>query len=724
MKLETAQRNIKSSGVIDEAFFGISTKDQSHILSILRDKLYSDKVLAVVREYSANALDAHIEAGKPDLPIHVTLPTSLTPHFIVRDYGLGLTEDEVFKLYIQYGASTKRTNNDAIGQLGLGCKAAFAYTDSFTVTSWVSGTRSIYHAYIDETNVGKIVKLSSETSNEESGIEIKIAVKDHDYKTFREKTGHIFKYFDVAPKTNITIPTLERGLSGKFWWIPKDRYYNTSMAIMGNIPYPINWFQIQKKIPSDQRTRLDSREALEYTDTTIQNIADRVTKIGKEIEDTLSTEVKKAKTALEARKVYNKRKEELPWTLAKLMPQQWNNISFKDGVKIDNTEKSSFRYIAEYDEHSNNNHLRWGQNDFLATCAIVINDVKIAWVTRIKQLIQDKGITWAAAYTPTDKSNKQLALAEVTAFLKKYDLEGMDVHYLSTIPYQATAISGRGAGKKKQTTTVFKLISPTGVAGYRDYSYDCHKYWEPVEVDLKNDTGVYIKLYRYRSDGTGHSNRDLRAIEDALNKLKMNPGPIYGIKSAIVEKKKVDTLPNWTLLTDFAQQVPQAYYDRFKSRIDWILGYQELENQLRYDYWLKHKFQDTKFAEHHNKNPLIRLFWNMSLFTEILQNDKGHLYKLRKLENIFGAKANRDIGKPITTAKKLYEKYPLFKHIEINERSVMDLIDYVKLVEDSEKRDAAADETTTIHPNGQHVSRDSRLPDIQYRFKPSELGTS
>lgn len=54
-------------------YFDISQEDTVHIL---RSTLYSDKIAAVVREYSANAWDAHREVGKADVPIQVTLPTA------------------------------------------------------------------------------------------------------------------------------------------------------------------------------------------------------------------------------------------------------------------------------------------------------------------------------------------------------------------------------------------------------------------------------------------------------------------------------------------------------------------------------------------------------------------------------------------------------------------------------------------------------------------------
>ena len=64
--------------------------------------------------------------------------------FSVRDYGVGLSKDDVFNLYSSYGKSTKRDSNDQIGCLGLGSKSPLAYTDSYSVVSFFDGMRYEY----------------------------------------------------------------------------------------------------------------------------------------------------------------------------------------------------------------------------------------------------------------------------------------------------------------------------------------------------------------------------------------------------------------------------------------------------------------------------------------------------------------------------------------------------------------------------------------------------
>ena len=115
MHVVAVQREVRSGGVEAQGVFAISARNQAHIMSILREGLYTDRVLAVLREYSANAWDAHRTSGKADLPIKVTLPTDMNPTLVIRDWGTGMSEEDIFGVFTQYGESTKREDDTAVG---------------------------------------------------------------------------------------------------------------------------------------------------------------------------------------------------------------------------------------------------------------------------------------------------------------------------------------------------------------------------------------------------------------------------------------------------------------------------------------------------------------------------------------------------------------------------------------------------------------------------------
>ena len=95
--------NLKQSQDFKSYTFGIKDSGLAHIFNVLRNQLYSDKILAVIREYSANAIDAHAEVGNASTPIKVTLPNKLNLKLKIRDFGRGLTETQIKEIYAMYG---------------------------------------------------------------------------------------------------------------------------------------------------------------------------------------------------------------------------------------------------------------------------------------------------------------------------------------------------------------------------------------------------------------------------------------------------------------------------------------------------------------------------------------------------------------------------------------------------------------------------------------------
>lgn len=163
--------------------FGIS--DDPTFFHVLSTSLYNNPTLAVVRETICNSWDAHIEAGKTDTPIRITIDKDSFITF--RDYGNGIPDELIGSIYGVYGASTKKSNSSVTGGFGLGCKSPFAYTDSFQVTSWNQGKMSVYNvakAAIENDGKPGIVPIVTNIPTEESGLEVKFQLGKHDVNTF------------------------------------------------------------------------------------------------------------------------------------------------------------------------------------------------------------------------------------------------------------------------------------------------------------------------------------------------------------------------------------------------------------------------------------------------------------------------------------------------------------------------------------------------------------
>ena len=134
-------------------------RNSAKAFSILSSGLYANKIRAIVRELSCNAVDSHIAAGRAGTPFDVHLPNDMEQWFAIRDYGTGLDADQVANIYTTYFESTKTGSNDFIGALGLGSKSPFSYTDNFSITAIKNGRKGIYTAFINENGIPSIAQM-------------------------------------------------------------------------------------------------------------------------------------------------------------------------------------------------------------------------------------------------------------------------------------------------------------------------------------------------------------------------------------------------------------------------------------------------------------------------------------------------------------------------------------------------------------------------------------
>ncbi len=303
MIVTQSKANVVTQGVQGAVSFGIKQEGLAHIFNVLRNQLYSDKILAVLREYSCNAVDSHTEAGH-NRPIEVTLPSRLSLELKIRDYGTGLSETDIQEIYAFYGESTKRKSNSLIGQLGLGSKSAFAYGDNFVINSFYNGIKTTYNAYIDPSQIGQIATLASAPSNEANGVEIVIPVKPADCENFVNTARSLFTFFKVKPivrgAANFTYeekPSIYSGADWRIFKTDRNSYGRSCVAVMGNIGYTISSSalkldenndaeatierllsncDIQLDVPIGDLDIAASREGLQYTDRTIANIKKRI----------------------------------------------------------------------------------------------------------------------------------------------------------------------------------------------------------------------------------------------------------------------------------------------------------------------------------------------------------------------------------------------------------------------------------------------------------------
>ena len=324
MKMITQERTVKSSDGLEITEFDIEKNAKA--FKILSSNIYSDKYAALIRELSCNAYDSHIEAGKQDVPFEVHIPTDREPWLHVRDFGIGLDEEQVRGLYSTYFKSTKADSNDFTGAMGLGSKSPFAYTDQFTVTAIKDGMKKTFLVFLSETSTPALTKISEEPTSDCNGVTVRVEVKTGYYESryFEQAARKTLCWFDKIP--TITGPhnfSVESAVVEKFvdyfgdehddWFI--DRNMNGIYALQGNVLYPIkkdicrdgfdtaifsNLRGLVLKFPIGSVDFAASREELSYDKRTTANLYLMLDAMRDHYEDRMEKHLKTFKTAWEA----------------------------------------------------------------------------------------------------------------------------------------------------------------------------------------------------------------------------------------------------------------------------------------------------------------------------------------------------------------------------------------------------------------------------------------
>lgn len=221
----------KKFGVVQTAEF----------ITVLSSTLYSDGPLALVREVTCNAWDAHKITNQRNVPVQITLDAE---KLCIRDFGPGIDPRKMEDIYCTYGASTKKAQVDQTGGFGLGSKSPFAYTDYFMVTVFFEGKKTVW-AISRGSDDGMPEAIPMVTTNTtESGVLVEIPlqnVSDQDkfYKIVRQVVG--FGGINASLNGNIisTLP-LDNTREGILFTSAKPATLSGLLYIRyGNVVYPI-----------------------------------------------------------------------------------------------------------------------------------------------------------------------------------------------------------------------------------------------------------------------------------------------------------------------------------------------------------------------------------------------------------------------------------------------------------------------------------------------------
>ncbi len=421
-------------------------RNSAKAFSILSSGLYANKIRAVIRELSCNAVDSHAAAGNATTPFDVHLPNTLEPHFSIRDYGTGLSHEQVTNIYTTYFESTKTNSNAFIGALGLGSKSPFSYTDNFTVTAIQNGRKGIYTAFINEAGVPSIAQMMEEATDEPAGVEVKFAVTSrYDFDKFRQEARIVYKHFALRPVVSgngdFSFVDAEYESRDIVPGVHSFKTSSSSAAVMGNIAYPIDVPAADQSINPELRALLScglemhfdigeldfqaSREGLSYIPSTVAAINRKLEQVNAALTLVLAKEADAIENLWDRAVFLYKKKEHRLWTAAvakyatdTALPtyndKQYNRLARFDfkvedlastynivikqlrqsrGSKVVSNNKSHTEYAPNHAKDANGHYITWQEwhVGVDADSHFVINDLKTGASERARYHYKETG---------------------------------------------------------------------------------------------------------------------------------------------------------------------------------------------------------------------------------------------------------------------------------------------------------------------------------------------
>ena len=682
-------------------------RNSAKAFNILSSGLYANKVRAIIRELSCNAVDSHTAAGNQDTPFDVHLPNQLEPWFSIRDYGTGLNHDQVTNIYTTYFESTKTASNEFIGALGLGSKSPFSYTDNFTVTTIRDGRKGVYTAFINEQGVPSIAMMMEEETTDPNGVEVKFSVNDrYDFEKFRDEARSVYKYFKQRPVISgasnfeFTDPTYkDKDI------IPGVHYTDNSrsVAIMGNIAYPIEVPNADTNLGNLRKLlgcglviefaigELDfqaSREGLSYVPITINSIKAKLEALNSQLAIHIANEADKIDNLWERAYYLCDRVRSDLWSGAVLKyiadtkfelfgQSQWSREHkfsvTENHLKSWNMSIRSFNKSRSYQACTNNkHHVKTDTSDPAKPFAVIywditvskgtqfiINDTKVGASERAKYHYRNlKDAPQNVCAFVIEPINRNLPVNTKAFFTMLKNPPATQIQLASTLTQKERATN---MGKN---VTILRLEERT--RGYRTQTMVWGDGGKADSFD-SNQTYYYLPLSGYQSLGKVS---DVKELHTHLVRSGVHNGTIYGVRKSDIEYIK--TQKNWVnidemIVAKLGQTSNANIMGLVKQSID-------IKNFLEYNvlslidinspfYKLLVTFKDVKEVDHRKQNSLEFLYRQYN----IVQSNNVSPQAL--------------IDKYKQEAKSVENRYPLLNNISPYGVKATDVAEYINLID-------------------------------------------
>jgi hypothetical protein len=687
-------------------------RNSAKAFSILSSGLYANKIRAIIRELSCNAIDAQVAAGTQDTPFDVHLPNALEPHFSIRDYGTGLSHEQVTNIYTTYFESTKTASNEFIGALGLGSKSPFSYTDNFTVTAVKDGRKGVYTAFINEMGVPSIALMMEEETTDPNGVEVRFAVEErYDFGKFRDEARHVYEYFPHRPVVSgcadfkfrdpeyterDIIPGVHT-VSGHY-----------SYAIMGNIKYPIDVPNSDKAL-GDLHNLLQcglvmefaigeldfqaSREGLSYIPETIASIKAKLEALNGQLAVHVATKADAIENLWERATFLSKNLHESLWQAATNKYVTDTNFALIDLANRYGSRTKVFQFteaelakkynivIKSFAKNRGDNACRNRNADKIFNnvtkayevtwtipvsldCYFVFNDTKVGATERSKYHWRN---TKQEVYTETvfvfeasDKSKPVLKNKFLKAISNPTDKQ---------VKNASDLLEKERAGGMGRNVTILRLERRDNGGWNRR---DDMVWRDAAKADAFDDntTYYYLPISGFTSLGTVS---DVKTFQTYLSRAGLYTGTIYGVRKSDIEDIKKRS--NWVNLDEHIKTLLEN------------IGSSDVMEMVKSAIDIKALYQYNAIKHVDSNSPYLKLF---NEFKDVKESDTNKQSGIEFLCKAYDVQTTGNVDPSALIAKYknevevIQKRYPLLdslaKYSRINGEDVAEYINAIDMV--------------------------------------------
>lgn len=626
MKVESPNLTIERSSNFEQKSFSI--KNSALAFQILSSGLYSRKIEAIIRELSANAKDAHVLAGVANKPFLVKLPNSMEPEFYIRDFGYGLTKEEVETLYTTYFESTKTDSNDYAGFMGIGSKVSWCYTDSYSVTSYKDGVEYVYCMFLNEDGIPSVSLISELETQEPNGLKVQLSVKHSDFKLFKEDARKVYQNFEVRPEiVGAEIKFFEPTLTTPNITIYDSTadYERKTHIVMGGIQYDLNLLELKISTPTINAVLQNyrdicikcqigdvdvtaSRESCAYTPKSLEKLRKIVAAAENELREALEKDLQTQPSWWAASVFANK-----SGNYAHLM----NVLKYKGKVLQTYVNIGAYTSSCHDYQPTSYGSKKWHssynlymQNDFL----LIENDLDVGARQRVENLVQNGGESRSCVLLKfKDDQHKQ-------EFLDKYEFPPADLILASSLDkVKKNKAAGTGVIKR------FIL-----------YEFQLSTYkpsWQRHKAAPLPPSGYYLELPAKSSDAQKAST--LKYLNPYLKQvlgINLDTVKVYGLRTSYYNKlvkQQQENLANGGQPSQF-----EEFYSAIRKLLETELQnakYKDVSYLFTDDYTTYSYFFDFVSKLKHGLPSAHKLLEYHGKYTEVKSNQD----KLNSLKHLF-----------------------------------------------------------------------------------------